>query len=148
MAALALHALTLALLKDDDFFTALVFEDLGGDFGASEIGRADLKGGTFTDGEDLRNLDDGTGFGVREAVYEKDVAFSDGELLTLGFDGRFHGNKGETTGSCAKACKEILGKNAGVGPALGPGVNPTRGLLLFVNAEGGADAVEEARLAG
>ena len=97
MAAFALVALTLALFEHDDFVAAFVFEDFGGDLSTGEGGGADLKGNAFTGGEHFSDLDDGAGFGVWVAVYEEDVAFGDGELLPLSFNGRFHGNKGETT---------------------------------------------------
>jgi len=106
--ALALVALALALFEHDDLIAAFIFEDFRGDFGTGEGGGADLEGGAFTGRKDFGDLDDGTGLGVRETVYEKDVAFGDGELLTLSFDGRFHGNKGEITESVVGSCKDNL----------------------------------------
>jgi hypothetical protein len=43
VALLALVALALLLLEDDDFVAALVLEHLGGDGGSGQGGRADLE---------------------------------------------------------------------------------------------------------
>ena len=50
MAAFALHALALLFLEHDDFITAFVFENLGGDGGTSDARGADLVTFAFASG--------------------------------------------------------------------------------------------------
>ena len=87
---LALVALALLLLEDDDLVTALVLEDLGRNLGALEDRSANLECGALTGGENVGDLDGATRFRVGVAVDDQNVALGDSELLALGFDGRFH----------------------------------------------------------
>ena len=96
MALLALHAFTFLLFENDDLLAAFVFEDRGGDAGSVEERGADAEAFAFTDGEDLVDLNGGAGFGIGIAVNDQDIAFGNGELLALCFDGRFHKIKGRT----------------------------------------------------
>ena len=94
MTSLALHALALLLLEDDDLLAALVLEHLGGDRSAGKEGSANLKSLALAAGEDFVDFDSGAGFRLGIAVYDEDVALADRELLPLRFDSGFHKFKG------------------------------------------------------
>ena len=90
MALLALHALALLFLEDDDFFAALVFEDLGSDGCPLDKGRANTEGFAFANRQHVVDLDRVTGFCLGITVYDQDIAFAHCELLSLRFDDGFH----------------------------------------------------------
>ena len=83
-------AFALLLLEYDDLGAALVLEDLRGYFGTLKLRGAELEVSAFTGRQYVRNLNSSTGFRVRILVYSQDIALAYGELLALGFDGRFH----------------------------------------------------------
>src|SRR5471032_3257734 len=68
VAALALHALALLLFEDDHLVTALVLQHFGGNRGSGQGGGADLEALAFARGEDVLDLDDFPGRGVRITV--------------------------------------------------------------------------------
>src|SRR5208337_3804272 len=90
VALLALVALALLLLEYDHLSPALVLQDLSGNRGARQRGPANPEISALTGRQHVLNLDDGAGYGVREAVHDEDIALRDGELLPLGFDRGFH----------------------------------------------------------
>src|ERR1700677_1246686 len=90
MALLALVALALLLLEDDDLLAATILEDLGGDRGARQGGVAHLVALALARGQDIGNFDGRAGLRVPITVHHEDVALGYGELLALGFDRRFH----------------------------------------------------------
>lgn len=94
VAALALHALALLLLEDDDLCAALVFKDLGLDGRARKERRADLEIVAFAGGEHFGDFHRGAGFGLGVAVHHEDIALAHGELFALGLDSGFHKFKG------------------------------------------------------
>src|SRR3954468_11280132 len=86
VAALALRALALAHLENDDLLAALVLEDLGLDRGAGEEGGANLEIVAFARGEDFVDFDRGARFRLGIAIHDEDIALADRELLPLCFD--------------------------------------------------------------
>lgn len=108
MALLALVALTLVLLKNDDFLAAFVFEDFSGDGRACERRGADLERVAFAGGQHIGDRDGVTLFRVREAIHGQDVALGDDELLALGFDSGFHKMKPRNKRVLNDASKEIF----------------------------------------
>lgn len=83
-------AFALLFLKNDDLYAAFIFQYFGGNFGTLKLRVSKLEVSAFTSGQNVRNLNSSTGFRVWIPIDSQDVALAYGELLALGFDGRFH----------------------------------------------------------
>ena len=84
-------ALATLLFEDDNFLVLLVFENGGLHTGTLNEGIAKACVGTFTDHEDIIDVDRITGSCAGKRVDLQDVAFRDGKLAALCFDCGFHG---------------------------------------------------------
>jgi len=136
VALLALVALALVLLENDDFLAAFVFEDGGGDGRACERRGADLERVALSGGQHIRDRDGVTLFRVRETIHGQDVALGDDELLALGFDGGFHKMKPRNKRVLNEASKEIfclfaVSPSASLNPLICDNRGPINGVLLL-----------------
>lgn len=108
MALLALVALPLVFLKNDDFLASFVFQNFSDDRYSCEHRGADLERVAFAGGQHIGDRDGIALFRVREAIHRQNIALGDDELLALGFDSGFHKMKPRNKRFLLRASKEIF----------------------------------------
>lgn len=91
MVFLPFVALATFLLHGKDFLVLFIFKDSENYLGAFDKGSSDREAFAIVDHQHVVDFDARSGLGLRKLGHFDNVAFGDGELLTLRFDSRFHG---------------------------------------------------------